>query len=98
MFGTGNSQLHLGVQDLKYAMSAKVKAAAVAAATIGAGVLAIAVVSGLFYEQAQRARDLERFPQIGRSVDIGGRMLNIYCSGTGQPTVILESGGNWAIH
>src|SRR5436305_2011693 len=83
---------------VKYAMSAKLKAAAVATATIGAGVVAIAVVSGVFYEQAQRARDLERFPQIGRSVDIGGRMLNIDCSGTAQPTVILESGANWAIH
>jgi hypothetical protein len=79
-------------------MSAKLRTAAVAAATIGAGVFAIALVSGLLYEQAQRARDLEHFPQIGRSVDIGGRMLNIYCSGAGQPAVILESGANWAVN
>jgi pimeloyl-ACP methyl ester carboxylesterase len=79
-------------------MSAKLRTAALAAATIGAGVFAIALVSGLFYEQAQRARDREHFPQIGRSVDIGGRMLNIDCSGAGQPAVILESGANWAVN
>jgi hypothetical protein len=79
-------------------MSAKLRTAAVAAASIGAGVFAIALVSGLFYEQAQRARDREHFPQVGRSVDIGGRMLNIDCAGAGQPAVILESGANWAVH
>jgi pimeloyl-ACP methyl ester carboxylesterase len=79
-------------------MSAKLRTAAFAAATIGAGVFAIALVSGLLYEQTQRARDLEHFPQIGRSVDIGGRMLNIYCSGAGQPAVILESGADWALN
>jgi hypothetical protein len=74
------------------------RTAALATATIGAGAFAIAVVSGMLYEQAQRARDREHFPQIGRSVDIGGRTLNIYCTGAGQPAVILESGANWAIH
>jgi hypothetical protein len=79
-------------------MSAKLRTAALAAATIGAGVFAIALVSGLLYEQTQRARDREHFPQIGRSVDIGGRMLNIYCSGAGQPAVILESGADWGVN
>jgi pimeloyl-ACP methyl ester carboxylesterase len=76
-------------------MYAKLKTAAIAASIIGAGVLAIALISGLLYEQVQRARDRERLPQIGHSVDIGGRMLNIYCSGTGQPTVIFERGAPW---
>jgi pimeloyl-ACP methyl ester carboxylesterase len=79
-------------------MYAKLRTAAVATAIIGAGVLAIALVSGLLYEQAQRARDREHFPQIGRSVDIGGRMLNIYCSGAGQPAVILERGAPWTFY
>jgi pimeloyl-ACP methyl ester carboxylesterase len=30
---------------------------------------------------------------MGRSVDIGGRNLNIFCSGAGAPPVIFESGG-----
>ena len=80
-----------------YAMSRKLKTAALAAVTLGAGAFAIALVSGLLYEQAQRARDREHFPQIGRSVDIGGRTLNIDCAGSGQPAVILESGANWAL-
>jgi pimeloyl-ACP methyl ester carboxylesterase len=76
-------------------MASKLKTAAVAGSIIGAGALVIAIASGLLYEQAQRARDRELFPQIGRSTDIGGRMLNIYCSGTGQPPVIFESGAPW---
>jgi pimeloyl-ACP methyl ester carboxylesterase len=65
----------------------------------GAGALtagAIVVVLGLLaagigYEQAGRVRDRERLPRIGRAVDIGGRTLNIFCSGTGSRTVILVS-------
>jgi pimeloyl-ACP methyl ester carboxylesterase len=64
----------------------------------GAGIFGIGLVSGLLFEQTQRARDRERFPQVGRSVDIGGRILNIDCAGTGQPAVVLESGANWALY
>ncbi len=35
--------------------------------------VAVLVVSGAVYEQIGRSRDRKRFPQIGRSVDIGGR-------------------------
>lgn len=76
-------------------MSAKLKTAVLAALIVGAGIIATALVSGLVYEQVQRARDREQFPQIGRSVDIGGRTLNIYCSGSGQPAVIIERGAPW---
>ena len=76
---------------------AKWKSAVLAVAIAGAGIFALALVSGLLYEQAQRSRDRERYPQIGRAIDIGGRMLNIDCAGAGQPTVILESGANWAV-
>src|SRR5438270_1664087 len=78
-------------------MTARVWTAARAALLVGAGIVVMGLVSGLLYEQAQRARDRERFPQVGRSVDIGGRTLNIDCSGSGQPAVILESGANWAL-
>lgn len=54
------------------------------------------LASGISYEQAQLERDAERSPQIGNSVDIGGRSLNLFCSGSGQPTVIFESGAPWA--
>ena len=79
-------------------MDSKLRTAAVAGLVIGAGAFVIAVTSGLLYEQAQRARDRELFPQIGRSVDIGGRMLNLYCSGVGQPAVILERGAPWVFY
>ncbi len=55
----------------------------------------LGVVAGFTYEQVGRARDASRLPaRIGRAVDVGGRTLNLYCSGEGTPTVILEGGGN----
>ena len=38
----------------------------------------------------------------GRLIDIGGRKLHLYCTGTGSPTVILIAGGgafsiDWAL-
>ena len=33
-------------------------------------------------------------PPPGRLVDLGGRMLHLYCTGAGQPTVILEAGAS----
>jgi pimeloyl-ACP methyl ester carboxylesterase len=55
--------------------------------------IAMGLVWGIVYEQVGRRRDRARLPQIGRSVDIGGRTLNISCSGTGGPPVVFESGG-----
>jgi pimeloyl-ACP methyl ester carboxylesterase len=56
--------------------------------------LVAVIVCGFVYERVGRKRDRERLPQIGRSVDIGGRSLNIFCSGTGSPAVILDTGGD----
>jgi pimeloyl-ACP methyl ester carboxylesterase len=78
-------------------MYTKLGTAVFAGLVIGAGAIAIALVSGLPYEQAQRVRDRELFPQVGSSVDIGGRALNIFCSGAGQPAVIFESGAPWPL-
>ncbi|HXY52782.1 MAG TPA: hypothetical protein VEI01_25275 [Terriglobales bacterium] len=44
------------------------------------------------YEQIGRGQDSRHQFRIGRSVYIGDRSLNIDCSGSGSPTVILESG------
>src|SRR5579859_891877 len=54
----------------------------------------IGLVCGFIYERIGRSRDRKRMPQIGRSVDIGGRTLNIFCSGSGSPAVILDTGGD----
>jgi len=57
--------------------------------------LVLALLAGFTYEQVGRARDASQLPpRVGRAVDIGGRTLNLYCSGQGAPTVILETGGN----
>src|SRR5258708_3954999 len=52
------------------------------------------ILAGIAYEQIGERQDRKRFPQIGRSVDIGGRSLNIYCWGEGGPAVILDTGGS----
>jgi pimeloyl-ACP methyl ester carboxylesterase len=56
---------------------------------------AVLLTAGFVYEQIGEWSDRRKFPQAGRSVDIGGRSLNLYCSGRGTPTVILES--NWGL-
>jgi pimeloyl-ACP methyl ester carboxylesterase len=57
--------------------------------------LVLALLVGFTYEQVGRARDASQLPpRVGQAVDIGGRTLNLYCSGQGTPTVILETGGN----
>jgi pimeloyl-ACP methyl ester carboxylesterase len=56
--------------------------------------LAVLLLVGITYEQIGERQDRKRFPQVGRSVDIGGRSLNIYCSGEGRPAVILDTGGS----
>lgn len=55
----------------------------------------LVLLVGFTYEQVGRARDARQLrPRVGQAVDVGGRTLNLYCSGQGTPTVILEPGGN----
>ena len=58
----------------------------------GGALLLIGIVAGTVYEEVGRRRDRARLPQTGQAVDIGGRSLNIYCSGAGGPAVILDAG------
>lgn len=53
----------------------------------------LAAVLGFTYEEIGRRQDSLHPFRIGRPVDIGSRTLNIDCSGSGGPAVILESGG-----
>ncbi|MGO9325841.1 MAG: alpha/beta fold hydrolase [Terracidiphilus sp.] len=57
---------------------------------------ALLIVCGQVYEQIGEHFDRTRYPRIGTAVDVGGRTLNLYCSGEGSPTVILDSGGHTA--
>jgi pimeloyl-ACP methyl ester carboxylesterase len=57
--------------------------------------MVLALLMGFTYEQVGRVRDASQLPpRVGQAVDVGGRTLNLYCSGQGTPTVILETGGN----
>jgi pimeloyl-ACP methyl ester carboxylesterase len=44
------------------------------------------------YEHIGAWRDRRVLTQIGRSVDVGGRTLNIHCTGAGHPTVVFVTG------
>jgi len=54
--------------------------------------MGIAICTGVVYEQAGEWQEHRRFPRIGTRVDIGGRSLNIFCLGEGNPPVIFETG------
>jgi len=51
------------------------------------------ILAGIAFEQAGERRDRRNLPQVGRSFDIGGRSLNLSCSGEGSPTVLFEGNG-----
>ena len=61
--------------------------------TFGAVAALLLLLCGTTYERIGQQRDRKLAPQMGDSIDIGGRKLNIYCSGEGSPTVIFE--GDW---
>jgi pimeloyl-ACP methyl ester carboxylesterase len=50
------------------------------------------VCAAAAYEHVGAWRDARVRKQVGRSVDIGGRTLNISCTGEGAPTVVFVSG------
>ena len=77
-------------------MAAKLRTAALAGSIAGSGLLAIAVVSGILYEQVERARDRERFPR--SAADIRRPDPQYLLLRPGQPAVILESGATWPFY
>lgn len=59
------------------------------------GVLAVLLVlltAGVISERAAEAADLKAYPPPGQMVDVGGYRLHINCTGSGSPTVVIESG------
>lgn len=56
------------------------------------GLLILAAAIGAAYQWIATRRDLAAAPPPGRLVDIGGHRLHLWCSGTGSPAVVLESG------
>lgn len=60
--------------------------------TVISGLLAIAACVGAGYQAIVTRKDLAAHPPPGRLVDIGGHRLHLWCTGSGAPAVILESG------
>lgn len=59
------------------------------------GFVLLVLLTGFIYERIGRTLDVRRLPpRIGKAVDVGGRTLNLYCSGEGSPTIVFEAGGN----
>jgi pimeloyl-ACP methyl ester carboxylesterase len=54
--------------------------------------VALVLLGALVYEHVGAWRDNRVLKQVGRFVDIGGRTLNIHCTGEGSPTVVFVSG------
>jgi pimeloyl-ACP methyl ester carboxylesterase len=61
-------------------------------AFILAGLIVLTTGFGSSYEAYERHRAKKDFPAQGQLVDLGGRGLQLYCVGTGSPTVVFESG------
>ena len=56
------------------------------------GVVILLAITGIAYQSTSERADAERFPQEGKSIDVGGYKLNLNCTGNGEATVVLESG------
>jgi pimeloyl-ACP methyl ester carboxylesterase len=59
------------------------------------GVLAgllILILAGMIYESLSETADAKAYPPPGRMVDVGGYRLHINCTGTGSPTVVIDTG------
>jgi pimeloyl-ACP methyl ester carboxylesterase len=47
---------------------------------------------GAIYESRAEAADVRAYPPPGQMIDVGGYRLHLNCTGTGSPTVVIESG------
>ena len=56
------------------------------------GILVAALIAGASYQWIATRNDLAATPPPGRLVDVGGHRLHLWCTGSGAPSVILETG------
>lgn len=56
------------------------------------GLVVVAASAGATYQWIATRKDLAANPPPGRLVELGGHKLHIWCTGSGAPAVILESG------
>jgi len=53
--------------------------------------IVILAVAGYAYEHYASRRDMKRYPPPGQLIQVENHKLHLYCTGTGSPTVILET-------
>jgi pimeloyl-ACP methyl ester carboxylesterase len=56
-----------------------------------AGLLILILLGGI-YESLAEAADAQAFPPPGQIVDMGGYRLHLNCTGSGSPTVVIDTG------
>jgi len=56
------------------------------------GLIVVAALTGAAYQWIATRKDLAANPPPGRLVDVGRHKLHIWCTGFGEPTVVLENG------
>jgi pimeloyl-ACP methyl ester carboxylesterase len=47
---------------------------------------------GAIYESSAETADAQAFPPPGQMIDVGGYRLHLHCTGTGSPTVVIDTG------
>ncbi len=57
-----------------------------------AALVVVLLAWGAIHEQIARSQAIRDYPPPGKMVDIGGRRMQINCTGHGSPTVVFESG------
>ncbi|CAG0946276.1 hypothetical protein ANRL1_02884 [Anaerolineae bacterium] len=50
------------------------------------------ILAGTIYESVSEAADIRAYPPAGQMVDVGGYRLHLNCTGSGSPTVVIETG------
>lgn len=56
------------------------------------GLLTFGVALGIVYQLVGTRRDRKLYPPPGRMIDLGSHRLHLYETGTGGPTIVMESG------
>lgn len=68
------------------------------AALILGSVAASVLLAGYLFERIARARTASTFPPPGNLVDAGDKEIHINCTGSGEPTIVIEAGsGSWSL-
>jgi len=68
---------------------------------VGGVLVAALVLGGLGtgYQHLATLRDAHHHPPPGRMIAVDARLLHLYCTGTGDPTVVMDGGlGEWSLH